>query len=516
MRLADYFDAAASRYPSRIAFVDGDVRIDFREAQRFVHAAAHALAAEPSLRPGAHIAVYAPNDYRVSLLQVAINRADMAWVAVHTRNSVETNVAVLRYADVELMFFHSMYESVVPELKAALPATCRFICIDGPSPHGDSLGDWTAPYDDAFCAGPEDPDRTAVLQPTGGTTGPSKAAVHTNRTLETGLVTTFVNMGLDRDSRVLAVAPLTHAACYMTLASAVRGGMTVVLPAFEIESVLAAIERERITHLFVPPTIVYTLLSDPRTAAADLSSLRGVVVGGAPIASEKMREAVKRLGPVIYEIFAQSECLSCLVKKPDDYMRSDGSLDDEVLRSAGQPTPFAWVEIMDEAGNIVAPGVKGEIVVRSTGVMQGYYKKPDETVQVSAFGWHHTTDVGVRDERGFITILDRMKDMIVSGGFNLFPSEIEAVIAAHPAVLECAVVGVPDEKWGEAAKAIVQLKPGQSLDAEQVMALCKSALGGMKTPKSVEFWPELPRSAVGKVLKRDIRARFWEGQWRSV
>ncbi|MEC5408521.1 AMP-binding protein [Paraburkholderia sp. MPAMCS5] len=516
MRLADYFDAAASRDPHRTAFIDGAVRVDFADAQRFVHAVAHALAAEPSLGAGSHIAIYAPNDYRVSLLQIAINRADMAWVAVHTRNSVETNVQVLAYADVQLVFFHSAYEGIVPQLKAGLAPACRFICIDVSSAHGSALENWTAPYGTPFVAAPEYPDHTVLLQPTGGTTGPSKAAVHTNRSVEMGIVSTFVNLDMDRETRVLAVAPLTHAASYLTFASAARSGMTVVLPAFDVAAVLAAIERDRITHLFVPPTIIYTLIGDPRTAGADLSSLRAVLVGGAPIAPEKMREAIRQLGPVIYEVFAQSECLCCLIKKPADYLRPDGSLDEDALRSAGRPGPFAWVEIMDEAGNLAGPGVKGEIVVKSAGVMKGYYRNPEQTAEVSRFGWHHTTDVGVRDERGFITVIDRTRDMIVSGGFNLFPSEIEAVINSHPAVLDCAVVGVPDEKWGEAAKAVVQLKTGSALSAEEVTAMCKTALGSLKTPKSVEFWPDLPRSAVGKVLKRDIRARFWEGQWRAV
>ncbi|HEX7936843.1 MAG TPA: AMP-binding protein [Paraburkholderia sp.] len=516
MRVADYFDAAASRDPHRTAFIDGAVSVDFAAAQRFVHAVAHALTAEPSLATDSHIAIYAPNDYRVSLLQIAVNRADMAWVAVHTRNSVETNVQVLAYADVPLVFFHSAYEGIVPQLKAGLAPACRFICIDAPSAHGRALADWTAPYGTPFAAAPEDPDRTVLLQPTGGTTGPSKAAVHTNRSVEMGIISTFVNLDMDSETRVLAVAPLTHAASYLTFASAARSGMTVVLPAFDVAAVLAAIERHRITHLFVPPTIIYTLIGDPRTARADLSSLRAVLVGGAPIAPEKMREAIRQLGPVIYEVFAQSECLCCLIKKPTDYLLPDGSLDEDALRSAGQPNPFAWVEIMDDDGNLVGPGVKGGIVVKSASVMQGYYKNPEQTAEVSKFGWHHTTDVGVRDERGFVTVIDRTRDMIVSGGFNLFPSEIEAVINSHPAVLDCAVVGVPDEKWGEAAKAVVQLKTGSALSAEEVTAMCKTALGSLKTPKSVEFWPDLPRSAVGKVLKRDIRARFWEGQWRAV
>ena len=216
-------------------------------------------------------------------------------------------------------------------------------------------------------------------------------------------------------------------------------------------------------------------------------------------------------------MYGQSECLFPVVaKQPADYVRPDGSFDEDALRSAGKCVPYACVEIMDDGGNIVDRGEQGEIVVRSAMVMKGYYKKPSETAEVSGFGWHHTTDVGIKDQRGFITIVDRKKDMIVTGGFNVFPSEIEAVINSHPAVLDCAVVGVPDDKWGEAVKAVVQLKPGRQIEAEKLIAMCKQELGSVKTPKSIEFWEELPRSAVGKVLKRDIRGKFWAGQWRAI
>lgn len=520
MQLSDYFDAAVSRYPDREAFVDGDgaIRISFAEAQQFVHAVAHALNADESLGAGTHIAIYAPNDYRISLLQIAANRAGMVWVSVHTRNAVETNVAVLDYADCDLVFFHSSYESIVPELKAGLPRAKRFICIDRVSEHGEELTAWLAAYRQLVLPAPEvDQDRPAVLQPTGGTTGPSKGALLTNRSLEMSLISVFSALDMGHETRVLAVAPLTHAACFVTLAATVRGGTTVVLPSFDVDKVLEIIASERITHLFLPPTIVYALLSASALDRADTSSLRCIAVGAAPIAPEKLKEAVHRLGPVIYEVYGQSECLFPVVaKQPADYLLASGEFDEEALRSAGRAVPFARVEIMDDDGNLVGPGVRGEIVVRSAMVMAGYYKKPDDTAAVSAFGWHHTTDIGIRDARGFITIVDRKKDMIVSGGFNVFPAEIEAVINAHPAVLDCAVVGVPDDKWGEAVKAIVQLKPDQHVTEEQLIDLCKQTLGSVKAPKSVEFWGDLPRSAVGKVLKREIRARFWDGQWRSV
>ena len=517
VRIADYFDCAVSRYPGRTAFVDGTERTTFAQAQRFIHTIANALVRDTALPKDAHVAIYAPNDYRISLLQIAINRADMAWISVHTRNAVETNVAVLAFADCDLVFFHSAYESVVPVLKAGLPEQCRFICIDKTSDHGAALETWAAGCDHPFVAEPEDPYRPALLQPTGGTTGPSKGALHSNRSLEIGLLSVSSTLNLDMDSRILAVAPLTHAACAVTLGAATRGGCTVVLPGFDAANVLHTIAKERITHLFLPPTAVYALMNDPAIDDTDLSSLRCLAVGAAPIAPEKFKEAVRRFGPVIYEVYGQSESgFPIVAKVPSDYLLADGTFDEVALRSAGRNVYFAWVEIMDDDGNILGPGERGEIVVRSSAIMLGYYKNDAATAEVSRFGWHHTTDIGIKDERGFITIVDRKKDMIVSGGFNVFPTEIEAVINAHPAVLDCAVVGVPDDKWGEAVKAIVQLKPGQSVSAEELAELCKRELGSVKTPKSFEFWSDLPRSAVGKVLKREIRGKYWEGHWRAV
>lgn len=516
MRLADYFDAAATGFTHDEAFVDGPVRLTYSQACDIVHAIANALASEPGLRKEAHIAIYAPNDYRISLLQIAVNRADMVWVSLHTRNAPATNLAMLDYADCDLIFFHSSFEHLLPSWKAELPRVKRFICIDRRSLESEFLDDWISSHHKSYMAMPEDPERATLLQPTGGTTGPSKGALHSHRSLEMTLISIFSMLRIDRGSRILAAAPLTHAASLVTLAGAARGACTVVLPGFDMHATLATIERERITHLFMPPTVVYALLATPEIKTTDLSSLRCLVVGAAPIAPEKLKEAVRIFGPVVYEVYGQSECLFPVVAKlPDDYIDSQG-FDEAALRSAGRAVSYARVEIMDDDGGILPPNKKGEIVVRSSMVMNGYYKKIEETAEVSGFGWHHTTDIGFKDERGFITIVDRKKDMIVSGGFNVFPNEIESVLNTHPAVLDCAVIGVPDEKWGEAVKAVVQTKPGCDVTEEELVNLCKRELGSVKTPKTIEFWTELPRSAVGKVLKRDIREKFWQGQWRSV
>ncbi|OGA36367.1 MAG: hypothetical protein A3F75_03195 [Betaproteobacteria bacterium RIFCSPLOWO2_12_FULL_64_23] len=517
MRLADYFDDVAAQHPQRLAFVDGTRRINFAEAQAYVHAVATALTRARQSGSGTHVAIYAPNDHRVSLLHLGINLADMAWVSVHVRNSIETNAEILDYFDTDIVVFHSCFESSVPKLKAKLSKAKLYICMDRASEHGQSLEDWLAGCRTVFRNDREDPGLASFFQPTGGTTGPSKGAVHTHRTLEMMGLAMSSAFGITPDSRHLVIAPLTHGAGALVLGFAARGAANIILPGFDVEAILSSIGKEKISHLFLPPTAVYGLMAHPKTKQTDFSPLKYFMVGSAPIAPEKFKEAVGLFGPVVYEMFGQSETLiPIVVKGPSDYLKRDGSFDEGVVRAAGKAVDMVRIGIMDDQGKLLAAGERGEIVVRSSMVMVGYYKKPADTAEVSKFGWHHTSDVGVLDSRGFLTIIDRKKDMIVSGGFNIYPVEIENVIQSHPSVLDCIVVGVPDEKWGEAVKAVVQLKPGQIVSEDHIIGMCKDQLGSAKAPKSVEFWDELPRSAVGKLLKKDVRAKFWGDRWRAV
>lgn len=517
MRIADYFLAAAERRPDAVAFVDGDTTVSYGSARSLVLRIATALGRAAKREGQLHAAILSPNDYRITVLQLAINHADHVWVSLHTRNATSAQIETLRELDCDVLFFHSAFESMTREIAAALPQDLRLVCIDGESSLGPALEDWLGDAEEAALPGPERPLDLMMLQPTGGTTGPSKAVGHTHRSMEHCMLALIRAFSMDEKSVYLAVAPLTHAGGLFALSFICSGGRVVVLTQFGTDPVFEAIAGQSVSHLFLPPTAVYALLGRDRARDPDFSALRCFIVGAAPITPARFKEAVGVFGPVMYEFYGQTETLGpVLHKQPEDYLQPDGSFDEAVASSAGRPVNGVWVEIMDESGAFLPPGESGEIVVRSSMIMAGYYKRPEETAAVSTHGWHHTTDVGSMDERGFVTIRDRIKDMIVSGGFNLYPSEIEAVIARHPAVFDCAVIGVPDQKWGEAVKAVVELKPGAESTEEEIIALCKKELGSLKAPKSVEFWPELPRSAIGKLLKKDIRARFWTGEWRAV
>lgn len=517
MRIADYLDATASRHPSKEALVFGEQRVTYAQMQHWVHAIAHGLSRIPGLPENAHVALFSPNDIRVPLIQLGINRADMAWVALHDRNSVATNVMVGNYLDVNVVFFHSKHDEVMGELKAGMPTVSQWVCIDRDSPHGMSMRRWLEGCWQPFPYRPFDLGRLAGIYPTGGTTGPSKGACHSHGGMAFILHGLVDAMKFAHDVRLLTVAPLSHAAGMFANGLVPNGATNVILPGFDADQVLATIATERITHLFLPPTALYALMTHPQVRSTDFSSLRCLLIGAAPVSPDRFKEAVSIFGPVLHEGYAQSETgIPVLTKYPSDYLRSDGSFDDAVLRSAGRAGAFVHVEIVDETGVPVPRGQRGEIAVRGPQVMMGYYKRPAETADVSRNGFHLTGDIGVMDEAGYVTIVDRKKDMIVTGGFNVFPAEVESVLYSHEAVLDCIVIGVPDEKWGEAIRALVQLKAGCVAAPEELVAFCKARLGSVKTPKAVEVVTELPRSPVGKLLRREARAKYWQGHWRSV
>jgi acyl-CoA synthetase (AMP-forming)/AMP-acid ligase II len=307
----------------------------------------------------------------------------------------------------------------------------------------------------------------------------------------------------------LALAPLTHAAGVLCFPILALGGEVVIMPAPDLGDFLGLIERHRVTHTFLPPTLIYMLLSHEALPRTDLSSLQCFWYGAAPMSAARLEEALTRIGPVMAQLFGQSEApMMIATMAPADHFHADGSLAVERFTSAGRPSPLTQVAIMADDGRLVERGERGEIVVRGSLVMAGYYQNPEATAAASQYGWHHTGDIGFLDEFNYLYIVDRAKDMIITGGFNVYSAEVEQALMAYPAVRDCAVVGMPDEKWGERVTAVLQLHPGLTVTESEVRNFVKSRLGGVKAPKQVVVWDDLPRSKVGKVLKNEVKARL--------
>jgi fatty-acyl-CoA synthase len=248
------------------------------------------------------------------------------------------------------------------------------------------------------------------------------------------------------------------------------------------------------------------VLAHNRLESTDRSSLQCFWYGAAPMSATRLEEALTRIGPVMAQLFGQTEApMMVSTMAPADHFRADGSVATERLSSAGRPAPLVTVAIMDEQGALVPTGDRGEVVIRSSLVMAGYYRNPNATADASRFGWHHTGDIGYLDDDGYLFIVDRAKDMVITGGFNVYSTEVEQALMAHPAVQDCAVVGLPDDKWGERVTAVLQLRAGADVEPAEITDFVKARIGSVKTPKQVEFWDDLPRSKVGKVLKTEIK-----------
>ena len=521
MRAIDYFDKGAEAFPDRIAIVDRAMQYSYREAQGASWDVAEAMWAA-GLRGEERVAIFSPNDARILLCMLGLLRAGGVWVPMNHRNALDANVQFLNYSGTSWLFYHSSFQEQVREIKKLVTTLRHFICIDAETDGDPSLesfmkrGEGTEEIEWGDARG--NPERLAGLVPTGGTTGPAKGVMVTN--LSWGTMTELANQNLrcdDIEPVCLSTAPLSHAAGVVAFAMFSLGATNVVLPAFDALEVLKSIESFRVTHVFLPPTAYYALLAHPKLGDFRYASLRRLLIASAPVSPDKFKRGIEVFGPCLCQSYGQTEAPMYLTfLDPATVAAAAAGDHPERLRSCGRPTLAVRLAIMDDDGKILSPLMTGEIVARGALVGAGYYNLPEATAEIRTHGWHHTGDVGYRDDDGFFYIVDRKKDMVITGGFNVYSTEVEACVMEIPGVRECAVIGVPDEKWGEAVKAIVVLRDGETLKEETIIAHCKGRLGGVKSPKSVEFRSEIPKTSASKIDKKAIRKPYWVGADRSV
>ena len=522
MAIIDFFDRGWRINAQGTAYIQDDHHYSFDEVGELSCRIANGLLAAGFGRE-AKGAVWANNDVTAWACTLGLWRTGMCWIPVGARNPAAENHFVLDAFDCEVLFFQQEFAPVVAELRPRLPKVKAWICIDGEAhevPGCRSLQAWIAGQPATRPRVHVEMDDVVVLSSTGGTTGAPKGVMNTHRSTQTFCAHFMIGCPYPADVKPvnLAAAPITHTAGLLSLPCTARGGTVVVLTKPDPAQLLGAIQKHRVTEFFLPPTVIYRLLDIPDlNKKVDFSSLVYFLYGAAPMSVEKLKRAIEVFGPVMMGGYGQTEApTSISFLTPGEHFTAGRIAPDERLASVGRPNPLVRVEIMSDANEILPPGATGEICVRGDLVMKGYYKAPEKTAETIVDGWLHTGDIGHLDAEGYLHITDRKKDMIITGGFNVYPSEVEQVIWSHPAVQDCAVIGVPDTQWGEAVKAVVELNAGQSVSADELIALCKDRLGSVKTPKSVEFVDALPRSPVGKVLKKDLRAKYWQHMERKI
>ena len=519
MKVIDFFNRGHDLNPEAVCFVKDDTGQEYTYAQirELTVKIGNGLIQEGFKKEvcGAVLSINHPVSFTCAL---SLMRAGLAWVPIHPGNAIEDNIYAMKLFNIEVLFYHSLFEKAIPAIREHVPAIRKFICVDKGGADAPSLEEWIKPYPADEIDLPYDPNALAAIQPTGGTTGFPKGARHTQQSLGS-LIMSHLSITLydDQPPVYLAAAPMTHAGGYVCMTILARGGKVIVQPKVDILPFLEAIPKYDVTTLFLPPTVIYGILNVPNLRDYDFSSLKYFIYGASPMAPAKLQQACEVFGEKMMQMFGQTECYFPITYlSPQDHTKAIETGNYKILSSCGKQAPMARVAIMNERGNLLPDGETGEIVVRTSMVMQGYHNNPELTEETFAHGWHHTGDIGYRDENGFYFIVDRKKDMIITGGFNVFSAEVEKAVLAHPAVSECAVIGVPDEKWGETVKAVVELKPGENATQEEIIAKCKELVGSIKAPKSVEFIDTLPRSQVGKLLKNVLRDEYWKEKNRNI
>ena len=435
-------------------------------------------------------------------------------LALHPYGSLDDHAYVLEDAEIETLVFDPASYSERAEALLARVATLKRALALGPTDIGQDLTALARTFTPRALRAPDvDPDAVSGLAYTGGTTGKPKGVMGTARGAARMTMIQMAEWDIPACVRFLICTPLSHAGAAFLTPTLLRGGALVVLPSFDPERFFDAVARYRVTATMLVPTMIYALLDHPGLATADLSSLEVVYYGASAISPPRLQEAIDRLGPIFFQFYGQAECpMAITALRRQEHERDNLAR----LATCGRPVPWVRVALMDDDMQPVEPGQPGEICVQSPMVMKGYWKKPAETEEALKGGWLHTGDVATADDGGYLTIVDRKKDMIVSGGFNVFPREVEDVISSHPSVAQVAVIGVPDEKWGEAVKAVVVLRAGWEAAPAELIDLVKTQKGSVYAPKSVDFADSIPVTGLGKPDKKVLREAYWGGATRRV
>jgi acyl-CoA synthetase (AMP-forming)/AMP-acid ligase II len=429
-----------------------------------------------------------------------ISRAGAVWCPINPRNEAAENRELLDLFDCTALIYQKSFAPLVDQIRDQLAKLTVRVCLETEFETWlDGISDepWQA----------EPPDDVAMIAGTGGTTGRPKGVVLTGANLEA--MTAIVLMSYPFQGRpvYLALAPLTHAAGVLCFPMLALGGRIVVLRKPDLGDFLDAVARYDVTHTFLPPTLIYLLLGKPELESTKRSSLQCFWYGAAPMSTARLEQALGAIGPVMAQLYGQTEApMMVSTMAPAEHFRADGTPATERFASAGRPAPLVTVAIMDPDGQLLARGERGEIVVRGSLVSPGYYKNPVATAEARSGLWHRTGDIGYLDDDNYLFIVDRAKDMIITGGFNVYSAEVEQTLLSHPSVRDCAVIGLPDDKWGERVVAV--LEAGPDLDVDELRDYVRERIGGVKTPKQFEIWTDLPRSKVGKVLKTEVKQQL--------
>lgn len=506
----------ARNYPAKVAYVDGDRRVTWAELDERTNRLAQLLLSL-GVERGDRVASISTDCIELVEVVVACAKVGAVRVGINHRYAASEIEHILADSGTKVLFVQSEIAGTVQDVAARLP-NLQLVGFGGDHP-------FPVDYEKALAEQPDSNPRIPVSYEdlgyifySSGSTGRPKGITFTFRHVMDSLVQIALNEGCGRQDVWLHTMPAGGIPLLILVRNTYHGATCVIMRRWDPGEALELIQRERVTRTLLVPTMLVSLLHHPDLRSYKLDSLKHIEYGSAPCTPATIRLAMETFpGADLLQLYGATEATGMATMLfPEDHRRAIQEGREEILASAGKPLPYMDVDIVDEEGRPVPPGVVGEVVIEGSLLSPGYWRDPQLTAETFRNGRLHTGDMGRFDEEGYLYLVDRKKFMIVTGGYNVYPVEVENVLARHPAVKEVCVVGVPDDRWGEAVKAVVSLKPGHTADERELLAHCRADLAGYKVPKSVDFVDDLPRNAVGKLDKRAVRERYWRGRDRRI
>lgn len=511
--LGDIPRKSALHFAKREATVFEGVRLTYTELNQRINRLSNALTTM-GLKRGDRIAVLSENTHKYLEVYFAAAKLAMSVTPLNFRLSDDELTNIVMDSESCAIFVGDGYENRALQITLGLETIHSRIALDNDQ---DGFLKYEQMLADSCDEEPKievDEHDLAVLMYTGGTTGLPKGVMMSHRNLMTAIISGIIGMSFTRDDATCFVLPLFHVSFWPALCALMVGGKVVINRRPDLNGILQQIQDEKCTHINAVPTIYGWIMQLTNMDQYDLSTLRSITYAGSPCPPELLKQLIKKFGSILAQGYGMTEALGVTSLSEEDHcLEGERS---KLLNSAGKASYCAEVCILDVDDNILSAGKIGEVAVRGKHVMQGYWKNPGLTEKVLQGGWYHTGDMGYLDEEGYLFLVDRKADMIVTGGENVYPKEVEDIIYEHPSVSMVAVVPAPDVKWGERVQAVVVLKPGESVTEDSLIDFCKKKLAGYKCPKSIEFWDSLPTTVVGKILRKDIKKKFWQGHGRAI
>ena len=520
-----YMNKALRRFEEHpaVTFLPTNETLTYRELRKEVDKIASYLV-NLGVKKGSHVAYLIPNSMDFVLFSQAVARAGATSIPMGVKLGIREVDFILNHAepDFVIMATEMHIETVLKYVndKKEQQQSVKVIGLEGfhlqypeefitvNRQEIDKVEN-VAPFPDVS------PDDISAISYTGGTTGMPKGVMHSQRGKAAALIASFIEFPMDDRDKVLLTTPLQHSAGSLML-RALAGGAHVYIDTFKPDTFLKTVQEKKITVTFTVPTIIYRIIDTAKKMKFDVSSLRSIHYGSSPISSERLKEAMELFGPVFVQQYGATEANVLITRMHKfDHVRAleTGA---KFLQSCGKPCLMTQIRTVDDNGQDVQPNEKGEIILKSPYLMEGYYKRPDLTVEAIKDGWFHTGDIGQFDDEGFLYIVDRKKDMIISGGMNVYSVEVEKVVNLHPAVKMSACIGVPDPDWGELVTVFVVLRDGVKCSEEEIIEFCKERTSSYMVPKKVHFKENLPLTQVGKIDKKELKKDFWKDKERQI